>query len=208
MRDHATLLGHGKRVAATGSRQDAPKHRGPAVFLDRDGTLNPDFRYLKDALRLELFRGVTLGIRLLNEHGFRVLCVTNQSGIARGFYTADDVELIHRRINARLSAGGARVDAFYFCPHLPNSGCSCRKPGTGLFQQAAQEWNIELSASAVIGDRLYDIQAGDQLGLLTALVLRAGRLDEFVGRSNRYGLKPDIRSNHFLGAVRAVLERG
>ncbi|MCI4344953.1 MAG: HAD-IIIA family hydrolase, partial [Thermoplasmata archaeon] len=85
--------------------------RRRAVFVDRDGTLNPDFHYLADAERLEVYRGVPEGIRLLREHGYRVICVTNQSGVGRGYYRAEDVDKIHARLNARLAAKGASIDA-------------------------------------------------------------------------------------------------
>src|SRR5690349_14065869 len=104
-----------------------------AVFVDRDGTLNPDLRYLGDAEKLEVFRGVGEGLRWLREHGYLIVCVTNQSGIDRGFYGDADVERIHERLNSRLRAEGAAIDAFYYCPHAPDRGCRCRKPGTLLF---------------------------------------------------------------------------
>ncbi|HTP55565.1 MAG TPA: HAD family hydrolase, partial [Thermoplasmata archaeon] len=138
--------------------------------MDRDGTLNPDLHYLKDAARLELFRGVGESLRLAIDRGWLVVCVTNQSGVERGFYTEEDVARIHERLNALLLPAGARVDAFYHCPHAPERGCACRKPGTELFERAARDWGIDLAASAIVGDRVLDAEAGKKLGLLTALV--------------------------------------
>ncbi|MCI4369172.1 MAG: HAD-IIIA family hydrolase, partial [Thermoplasmata archaeon] len=97
------------------------------MFVDRDGTLNPDLHYLAEPQRLELFHGVGLGVRLLREHGYRVICVTNQSGVSRGFYTDEVVGRIHARVNELLAPQGARIDAFYYCPHAPGDGCRCRK---------------------------------------------------------------------------------
>ncbi|HEV2166324.1 MAG TPA: HAD-IIIA family hydrolase, partial [Thermoplasmata archaeon] len=105
-----------------------------AVFVDRDGTLNPDLKYLREAERLEVYRGVIEGLRILRSHGYLVVCVTNQSGIERGFYTEADVARIHARLREILATGGAQIDRFYYCPHAPSTGCECRKPGTKLFR--------------------------------------------------------------------------
>ncbi len=179
-----------------------------AVFVDRDGTLNPDFHYLKDAERLELFRGVIEGIRLLRDHGYAVVCVTNQSGIERGFYTEENVARIHARLSAILARGGAAIDRFYFCPHAPERGCDCRKPRTRLFRDAARELGIDWAPSAIIGDRVLDIEAGESLGLLTALVPdrtnRGLALQEFGPKSPA----PDLVAPSFYAAALAILHRG
>jgi len=195
-------------MAVAVARPGGPPGRRRALFVDRDGTLNPDLHYLKDADRLELFRGVGESLRLAIDRGWLVVCVTNQSGVERGFYTEADVARIHERLNARLVPAGARVDAFYHCPHAPERGCACRKPGTELFERAAHEWGIDLSASAIVGDRVLDTEAGQKLGLLTALVrwpLHAREVDaEFVAR----GVVPDLTADSFAGAVVRVLARG
>jgi D-glycero-D-manno-heptose 1,7-bisphosphate phosphatase len=141
-----------------------------ALFVDRDGTLNPDLRYLREADRLEVFRGVGNALSLAHDHGYLVICVTNQSGVERGYYTREDVDRIHRRLNELLLPHRAHVDAFYYCPHAPETHCECRKPGTLLFRQARDDWNIDFASSAVVGDRDLDVQAGRELGLLTAVV--------------------------------------
>ena len=180
----------------------------PAVFVDRDGTLNPDLHYLADANRLELFRDVPAGIRLLNQHGFAVVCVTNQSGIERGLYSEEDVERIHRRVVERLARHGGRIDAFYYCPHAPEHGCPCRKPKTELFLRAARERHLELSASAMIGDRVYDVLAGERLGLLTAVVRHPGHAATVDAELRAQQVDADIHADGFLGAVRRILARG
>jgi D-glycero-D-manno-heptose 1,7-bisphosphate phosphatase len=178
------------------------------VFVDRDGTLNPDFHYLADAARLELFRGVPEGIRLLREHGYRIICVTNQSGVERGFYRTEDVDRIHTRLNEMLRASGAMIDAFYYCPHAPERGCACRKPGTELFTRAAKEWSIDLPSSAMIGDRGLDVLAGERLGLLTVFVPQAGHAPEAAAELEAEGLRPDIVAPSFRAAVQRLLTRG
>jgi len=179
-----------------------------ALFVDRDGTLNPDLHYLRDADRLELFRGVGAALRLVREHGELVVCVTNQSGIERGLYTYEDVERIHQRLNELLGPSGARVDAFYYCPHAPEHGCSCRKPGTELFERAGSELGIDLASSAIVGDRLVDIEAGRRLGLLTALVRTPGHEAEVDAELSRAQVVADLSADTFPGAVARVLARG
>jgi D-glycero-D-manno-heptose 1,7-bisphosphate phosphatase len=179
-----------------------------ALFVDRDGTLNPDLHYLKEAYRLELCRGVGDALALAHDHGYLVVCVTNQSGVERGFYTDEDVGRLHARLNELLRPFRTRVDAFYYCPHTPEHGCDCRKPRTGLFEQAQREWNIEFSSSAVVGDRAIDIEAGRSLGLLTALVPPRGHEAEVREELARRVLTADLQADTFPSAVGRILSRG
>lgn len=176
--------------------------------MDRDGTLNPDLHYLKEAERLELFRGVGDAVRIARDHGNLVICVTNQSGIARGLYTTEDVERIHARLNELLVPARAKIDAFYYCPHAPENGCACRKPGTELFERARDDLSIDLAASAIIGDRGLDVEAGRRLGLLTALVRSPTHEPEVEAELKRGSIVPEIRADTFEGAVMRVLARG
>jgi histidinol-phosphate phosphatase family protein len=187
---------------------DGPPPRQRALFVDRDGTLNPDLHYLKEAERLELYRGVGQGVALARAHGYRVVCVTNQSGIDRGFYTRDDVERIHTRVNELLAPSHAQVDAFYYCPHAPEAGCRCRKPATGMFEDAARDLSLDFSRSAMLGDRPLDIEAGAKLGLLTALVVPPGHGDSLAQELRELKTRPDLVAATFLGAVLRVLARG
>lgn len=179
-----------------------------ALFVDRDGTLNPDLHYLKDADRLELFRGVGPALRLVRERGWLVVCVTNQSGVERGFYTEEDVARIHARVNELLAPEGARVDAFYHCPHAPATGCRCRKPGTELFERAAADRSIDLASSAIVGDRVLDAEAGRRLGMLTARVRTPGHGAETDAEFVARAIVPEITADSFAGAVLRVLARG
>lgn len=179
-----------------------------AVFVDRDGTLNPDLHYLADPARLELYRGVPEAIGLLRRHGFRVICVTNQSGVERGFYTADDVDRIHARLQELLARGGSTIDAFYYCPHAPERGCACRKPGTELFERAERDLGLQFPGSAVIGDRDLDIEAGERLGLLTVLVPQVGHERETAREMAASGAHSDLTAPNFRSAVQRILNCG
>jgi histidinol-phosphate phosphatase family protein len=196
----------GEDVPDLPSAQHSPRRR--ALFVDRDGTLNPDLHYLKEAARVELFRGVGPALALAHAHDYVVVCVTNQSGIERGLYTVEDVERIHSRINELLRPSQTRVDAFYYCPHAPETQCRCRKPATGMFEDAARDLGIDFGASAILGDRPLDVDAGQRLGLLTALVVPPGHEVVLDDELRTTGIRPDVRSNTFLGAVLRVLARG
>ncbi len=179
-----------------------------ALFVDRDGTLNPDLHYLREAERVELYRGVGEALSLAHDHGYRIICVTNQSGIERGFYTTADVEAIHARLNALLRPHRAHIDAFYYCPHVPESGCDCRKPRTALFERAVRDHHLELSTSAIVGDRMLDVRAGNHLGLLTALVVPPGHEEPMRAEVARGEIAPSIEASRFPLAVLRVLARG
>lgn len=145
--------------------ETAAVHR-PAAFLDRDGVLNVDHGYTHQPEQLEWIDGAPEAVRLLNEAGYFVFVVTNQSGIARGYFDEDAVKSFHGHMQKTLAAFGAHVDAFYYCPHHPNGTvrslairCRCRKPGPGMLEQAAEEWPIDLSTSFMIGDKDEDIAA-------------------------------------------------
>jgi D-glycero-D-manno-heptose 1,7-bisphosphate phosphatase len=147
-----------------------------AVFLDRDGTINIEKEYLYQAAEFEFIPGAAEAIRLLNQAGMLVVVVTNQSGVARGYYTEEDVENLHRHIDRELESCGAHVDAWLYCPHHPTGRgsyglpCNCRKPLPGMLQDAARRYGIDLEKSAIIGDKLADIEAGLAAGCRTILV--------------------------------------
>lgn len=143
-----------------------------AVFLDRDGVINVEKGYLHRVEELEFIPGAAEAVRLLKDAGFLVIVVTNQSGVARGFYSLREVEQLHRHMEQELAACGARVDAWYVCPHHPDHDgpCSCRKPLPGLLLQAANDFRIDLAGSYLVGDKLSDLEAGLAAGCRAILV--------------------------------------
>ena len=144
----------------------------PAVFLDRDGTINVEVNYLHRPADLELIPGVPQAIGRLNAAGLPVIVVTNQAGIARGYYTVTDLLALHDYLNALLAEYGARIDAFYYCPHHPKftQACACRKPLPGMLLAAAADHHLDLSRSSLVGDAAGDIGAGYAAGCRTILV--------------------------------------
>lgn len=137
-----------------------------AVFLDRDGTVIRDFRFIGRPDQVELVAGAAAAIRRLNDAGWPVIIVTNQSGIARGYFKEADYERVRTRMEEVLAQHGARIDASYMCPHHPDVAgpCECRKPGTLLYRQAAKEHKLDVAGSWYVGDRLRDVLPARKLG--------------------------------------------
>lgn len=147
------------------------------VFLDRDGTLNEEVNYLHRTEDLRILDGVSQAICALRSAGFKIVVVTNQAGVGRGYYTEQDVDHLHMFMNEQLAEQNAQVDHFFYCPHHPVHGigaykkvCHCRKPETGMFEMAQQYYEIDKEHSWMIGDKLIDVQAGRNFGVHTALV--------------------------------------
>lgn len=149
-----------------------------AVFLDRDGTINVEKDYLYRPEEFTFIPGAPEAIRALKEAGFLVIVVTNQSGVARGYFGPDAVEALHAHLQSELATFDTSIDAFYYCPHHPQAGvgvyrvdCDCRKGRPGMLLQAAQEHGIDLSRSFMIGDKEADLEAGQAAGCAALLVL-------------------------------------
>ncbi|HQT90354.1 MAG TPA: D-glycero-beta-D-manno-heptose 1,7-bisphosphate 7-phosphatase [Acidiphilium sp.] len=147
----------------------------PAVFLDRDGTLNAEKNYLHRFDDWQWIPGAVEAIRRINLQGYLAIVVTNQAGIARGFYTGDDVLHLHWQVDQQLAKFNARIDGYYFCSHHPEYGdnrdCPCRKPRPGMLLAAARGLCIDLGASFMIGDKTIDVEAGVRAGVTPILVL-------------------------------------
>ncbi len=150
------------------------------MFLDRDGTIIVDAHFLDDPERIEILPGAAEGIKLLNKAGIPVIILTNQSGVARGYFGREVVESIHDKLCEMLAEHGARVDAIYYCPHHPEgeveeyrSDCRCRKPGPGMAEDAAREHSIDIRKSFVVGDMASDMELARNIGS-KALLVRTG----------------------------------
>lgn len=139
-----------------------------AAFFDRDGTINVNVGHLHDPEQLCFIEGSPQLIKSFNEAGYLVIVVTNQAGIAKGYYTEEDMHRLHRVMNERLQKEyGAHIDAFYFCPHHPDytGPCRCRKPGTAMLEQAIRDWEIDPAQSVLFGDMPHDIECGERMGI-------------------------------------------
>lgn len=142
-----------------------------AIFLDRDGTINVDVDYLHEPDKLVFIDGAIEALSLLKAQGYRLIVISNQSGIGRGYFEARDVEFLHEYMNRILQKNKAAIDAFYYCPHVEQDGCTCRKPRTGLIDRAVAECDIDLSCSYMVGDRETDIMTAVNAGCAYGLLL-------------------------------------
>lgn len=178
----------------------------PAVFLDRDGTINIEKDYLYRIEEFEFTPGAVEAIKLLNQAGYLVVVVTNQSGVARGYYSEADMAALHRYIDTVLASQGARVDAWYHCPHHQagkapyNQECDCRKPMPGMLLQAAADHAIDLTRSWMVGDKSADIEAGLAAGCKPVLVMTG------YGAETADGMLPEVpRCSDLLEAARLIV---
>ena len=185
----------------------------PAVFLDRDGTLIEEAGYLDRLERIVFFPYSVDAVRLLNRANLAVVIVTNQAGVARGIFPESFVAEAHAHVRDRLDAGGARIDAFYYCPHHPDGSveayrrsCECRKPGDAMLRRAAAELDLDLARSVVVGDRWHDIEAGKRAGTKALLVRTGyGRTEE---QRPKAGLAADAVVDNLIEGVSWILREG
>lgn len=158
-----------------------------AVFLDRDGVINEEVNYLCRPDEFRLLPRTASAIRDLRRAGFRVVVVTNQSGLARGYFSPDDLAAVHERMRSELARARTRLDGIYVCPHHPDDSCQCRKPEIRLFQQAAQDLKLRLDQSYYVGDKLTDLIPGKTLGGRTILVLTGhGQREQELARQQSF----------------------
>ena len=172
----------------------------PAVFIDRDGTLIEEVNYLSRVGDLRLFPFTAKAIKLLKENGFKIIIVTNQSGIGREIYTETEMHAIHDQIQTELEGA---IDAFYFCPHLPCDGCKCRKPGLGMIEAACEDFEIDLGKSWMVGDKKIDVETGYNAGIATAFVLTG------YGKQHQASLEyiPSIISDNLIDAAKSIVAK-
>lgn len=171
----------------------------PFVLIDRDGTLNVEKHYLSDPDQLELIPGAAQALKRLREAGWGVAVVTNQSGIARGYFDRNQLDEIHHRLVELLAAEGTGVDGIYICPHGPDDACTCRKPLPGMVEQAAAEHGFDPLCAWMVGDKEVDIEMGHAVGAKTILV-RTGYGSKYVG-----GTKADFVVDDLSAAISLIL---
>ncbi|HXU08185.1 MAG TPA: HAD family hydrolase [Blastocatellia bacterium] len=180
--------------------------------MDRDGTLNLDIGYVSTPEQLTLYSWAAEAVRLINEAELKAIVITNQSGIARGMYTDENLDAIHQKMIEELAIQGAMLDGVYYCPHHPEIGaeryrieCDCRKPKTGMLDRAAREHNIDLSRSFVIGDKASDINLALNAGAHAALVL-TGYGRETETHRDLFPCEPAFVAETLLDAVKLILD--
>jgi D-glycero-D-manno-heptose 1,7-bisphosphate phosphatase len=182
--------------------------------MDRDGTLSREVGYVNHTSRFELYPWSVDAVRLVNRAGWAAVVVTNQAGVARGYFPEALIHEVHAGLNAAMEAGGARLDGIYFCPHHPSVGeppyradCDCRKPRPGLLRRAESELGVDLALSWVVGDRHGDLQLAWGVGAKGALVKSGYGLGEWTYHAPGWKRRPDLVAEQLLDAVARILEK-
>ncbi len=175
-----------------------------AIFLDRDGTIIEEVDFLSKADEAVLFPFTIEALRLLSKAGFVFFVTTNQSGVARGYFGASAIAAIHAKIQGDLNKAGLSIESFHYCPHFPDDGCRCRKPSTGMIEEAIKNFDVDLGNSWTIGDKKLDIGMGFNAATKTALVC--------TGYGKEHALllerKPDIVAENLLEAAKLIVSGG
>jgi histidinol-phosphate phosphatase family protein len=173
------------------------------VFLDRDGTINKDSPdHIKAWDEFHFFPNSKEGIKLLNDNGFRIIIITNQSVIARGMVTREELDIIHNKLLDELKEYGCKIQGIYYCPHHPDDGCNCRKPNPGLLLKAAEENDIDTSKCYMVGDRMMDVEAGKKVKCKTILISSGLGINEI----NKINKKPDYIAEDLLDASKWIVK--
>lgn len=183
-----------------------------AVFMDRDGTISEEVGYVNHPGRYRVFPYSAAAVRLLNESGWLAILVTNQAGVARGYFTEELIGSVHTLLEAELEREGAKLDAIYYCAHHPSVGeppyrldCDCRKPKPGLIKRAAERFEIDLSSSWMVGDRYSDIVLAHNAGVRSAFVLSGYGRGEWEYQRSGWQHQPDLVAEDLLDAVQRII---
>jgi len=184
-----------------------------AVFIDRDGTISEEVGYINHPSRFRVFPYSAAAIKLLNDSGWLAIVVTNQAGVARGYFAEDMIQTIHETLKQEMTATDARIDAIYYCAHHPSVGeppyrldCDCRKPKPGLIRRAADEFDIDLAVSWMVGDRYSDVELARNAGVNSAFVMSGYGRGEWEHQRQNWNYQPDLTANHLLEAVKRIIE--
>jgi D-glycero-D-manno-heptose 1,7-bisphosphate phosphatase len=186
-----------------------PEHNPlrPAVFLDRDGVIADEVGHLNHITRFRMFPFAAKAIRLLNESGLAVIVVTNQSGVGHDYFPESLVQEVHDAMTSQLTAAGAKLDAVYYCPHVPADNCPCRKPKTGMLKRAAAEHNLDLRLSFVVGDKYSDIVLASNARAQSILVRTGYGAGEIAWHSSSWPIQPDYIADDLSTAVQWILRQ-
>jgi D-glycero-D-manno-heptose 1,7-bisphosphate phosphatase len=176
----------------------------PAIFLDRDGTLNEAVGYLNHPSRLKLYPWSVEAVRTIRDEGYLAILTTNQSGVARGLIAAEALEAVHAELRRILQEAGTPLDGIYCCPHGPGDGCECRKPKPGLLRRAASELDVDLARSWVVGDSLSDLEAAWSVGARAALVRTGYGEGALQYQRKDWARNPDLVAPDLHRAVCAI----
>ena len=182
---------------------DTPRR---AVFLDRDGTICEEMGYLNHITRCRVYPFAAAAIRRLNEAGVPVVVLTNQSGVARGFFPEELIDRVHEKIAAELATGGAHVDAFYHCPHNSADNCNCRKPRPGMLENAMRDHNVVVEGSFMVSDRFADLTMVQSRGGHGILVLTGYGRGEYEWNRSHWPHQPDFVAEDLSVAVDVILK--
>ncbi|HYJ45292.1 MAG TPA: HAD family hydrolase [Pyrinomonadaceae bacterium] len=183
-----------------------------AVFMDRDGTISEEIGYVNHPSRYKVFPYSAEAVRLLNEAGWLAILVTNQAGVARGYFSEEVIGAVHELLRTELESGGAHLDAIYYCAHHPSVGeppyrfdCDCRKPKPGLIRRAASEFDLDLERSWMIGDRYSDTELARNAGTRAAFVLSGYGRGEWEYQRAAWQHEPDLVAENLLEAVKKIV---
>ena len=182
----------------------SPASNNRAVFLDRDGTIMEDATYVGKVEHVVLIPHAPQALKRLQDAGYKLFIITNQSGVGRGYFTREAVESIHAHLKEHFGRAGVRFDRYYVCPHHPEDNCECRKPKPKFLLDAAREYGLDLSGCFMIGDRASDVQAGLNAGVRTVLVLTGAGRETLTNQE----VKPDHVANDIAEAAAWILRHG
>jgi D-glycero-D-manno-heptose 1,7-bisphosphate phosphatase len=184
-----------------------------AVFIDRDGTISEEVGYVNHPARYRVFPFAAEAVRALNERGWLAILVTNQAGVARGYFKEELIGEVHKILQDELARDGARLDAIYYCPHHPTVGelpyrldCDCRKPKPGLIRRAAEDFHLDLARCWMVGDRYGDTLLARNAGTRSAFVLTGYGRGELEHQSREWQQRPDLVAENLLEAVKEIIK--
>jgi len=185
-----------------------------AVFIDRDGTISEEVGYINHPSRFRVFPYAAAAIKHLNDAGWLAIVVTNQAGVARGYFSEEMIQTVHAEMTKELETGGAKLDAVYYCAHHPSVGeppyrfdCDCRKPKPGLISQAAREFEIDLAGSWMVGDRYSDVELARNAGVKSMFVMSGYGRGEWEHQRANWNQQPDMVAENLLEAVRVIVAK-